>query len=266
MCLHVCKVPGFCSINELKKVLEVLWSTDNDRLRGGDGSSRVAFRLHHGFYETDPVKLQSKCTLLSNPLKLKHLQATVSDSLAITKKTSGNSRGSWDSVYLLYMFSLVRLSCEIRICRHKRKRYDMTDHTFMYTFISSTLSEQSLIVTWITGSNEPRSHQGLASHFHTLTGDHTYMTRHLYMSKFGLEGKSVFHLGQRCFLCSAQHDGGVHHQTQQGRTRLERKQRDKCHLLSNCSTNSPNASLNIRFGEYCTEFDKNKQEPSLWNP
>ena len=50
-----------------------------------------------------------------------------------------------------------------------------------------------------------------------------YLTWRLYMSQFGLEGESLFHLGQRCFLWSAQHDGYIYHQTQQGGTILERE-------------------------------------------
>lgn len=36
------------------------------------------------------------------------------------------------------------------------------------------------------------------------------------MREFGLKSQSLFHLGLRCFLRSAQHDGNIDHQTQQG--------------------------------------------------
>lgn len=41
------------------------------------------------------------------------------------------------------------------------------------------------------------------------------------MSHFGLEGESLFHLGQCFFLRSAQHDGYIYHQTEQGGTILQ---------------------------------------------
>lgn len=40
--------------------------------------------------------------------------------------------------------------------------------------------------------------------------------RRIYMGKFGLKRQSLFHLGLGRFLRSAQHDGNVDHQTQQG--------------------------------------------------
>lgn len=43
------------------------------------------------------------------------------------------------------------------------------------------------------------------------------------MSHFGLKGESLFHLGQSVFLWGAQHDGHIHHQTEQRRTILERE-------------------------------------------
>lgn len=51
-------VPGICGLDELHKFLEVLWNSDDDGLRGGDGLIRVAFRLHHSFYEIKPIELQ----------------------------------------------------------------------------------------------------------------------------------------------------------------------------------------------------------------
>lgn len=51
-------VPGIGGLDELHKFLEVLWNSDDDRLRGGDGSIRVTFRLHHSFYEIKPIELQ----------------------------------------------------------------------------------------------------------------------------------------------------------------------------------------------------------------
>lgn len=51
------------------------------------------------------------------------------------------------------------------------------------------------------------------------------------MSQFGLEGESLFHLGQRCFLWSAQHDGYINHQTQQGCPVLEREREEKMDVI-----------------------------------
>lgn len=42
------------------------------------------------------------------------------------------------------------------------------------------------------------------------------------MGHFGLEGQSLLHLGLRRFLRSAQHDGDIDHQTQQGGAILQR--------------------------------------------
>lgn len=47
-----------------------------------------------------------------------------------------------------------------------------------------------------------------------------------YMSNFGLEVESLFHLGLRRLLWGAQHDGCVYHQTQQRSAILERKRQN----------------------------------------
>lgn len=56
LCVCVCG-PGVGFLYEFEKVLEVLWSSDDDGLRGGDGANRLVFRLHHTLYKTQPVKL-----------------------------------------------------------------------------------------------------------------------------------------------------------------------------------------------------------------
>lgn len=56
ICLSVF-VPGICAVKEFEKFLEVLRSSDNDGLGGGDGADWFHFGLHHSFYETQPVKL-----------------------------------------------------------------------------------------------------------------------------------------------------------------------------------------------------------------
>lgn len=43
------------------------------------------------------------------------------------------------------------------------------------------------------------------------------------MGKFGLKSQSLFHLGLCRFLRSAQHDGNIDHQTQQGGAILQRQ-------------------------------------------
>lgn len=53
-------VPGICVFNEFEQFLEVLWSSDDDGFRGGDGPSRLVFRLHHTFYKTQPIKLNTE--------------------------------------------------------------------------------------------------------------------------------------------------------------------------------------------------------------
>ena len=60
MCVCVCVcVPGICVLNEFYKFLEVVRSSDDDGLRGVDGSNRLDFGLHHSFYKTGPIKLQT---------------------------------------------------------------------------------------------------------------------------------------------------------------------------------------------------------------
>lgn len=54
------RVPGISAVNEFEKFLEVLRNSHNDGLGGGDGASRVVFRLHHAFYKTQPVKLHTE--------------------------------------------------------------------------------------------------------------------------------------------------------------------------------------------------------------
>lgn len=58
VCEGVC-VPRICVLNEFDKFLEVVRSSDDDGLRGVDGSNRLDFGLHHSFYKTDPIKLQT---------------------------------------------------------------------------------------------------------------------------------------------------------------------------------------------------------------